>query len=287
MYQNPEFELGVGAGNQGLFGNADLKPQKTVKGEIGLQQQIGDDIAVDLTVFFEDFRDLTGTQTDEILVFGKGSSYSQYANSDFGFSKGFIVRFEKRFSGGLATALDYTFSVTKGNASNPADARDALTKGALPETFIAPLNWDQTHTLNISIAYSQPKDYGFSLIGNFYTGQPYTPVVNKNTRVTQNAFPRNSQTKPTNFNLDLRLYKDFPIGETTVSLFLKVFNLLDLDNARTVYDNSGDPVFTFDELDAEKINPKMYNGTTLDEYYTDPSYFSEPRRVEFGVSYNF
>ena len=287
MYQNPEFELGVGAGNQGLFGNADLKPQKTVKGEIGLQQQIGDDIAVDITVFFEDFRDLTGTQTDEILVFGKGSSYSQYANSDFGFSKGFIVRFEKRFSGGLATALDYTFSVTKGNASNPADARDALTKGALPETFIAPLNWDQTHTLNISIAYSQPKDYGFSLIGNFYTGQPYTPVVNKNTRVTQNAFPRNSQTKPANFNLDLRLYKDFPIGETTVSLFLKVFNLLDLDNARTVYDNSGDPVFTFDELDAEKINPKMYNGTTLDEYYTDPSYFSEPRRVEFGVSYNF
>lgn len=287
MYQNPEFELGVGAGNQGLFGNADLKPQKTVKGEIGLQQQIGDDIAVDLTVFFEDFRDLTGTQTDEILVFGKGSSYSQYANSDFGFSKGFIVRFEKRFSGGLATALDYTFSVTKGNASNPADARDALTKGALPETFIAPLNWDQTHTLNLSIAYSQPRDYGFSLIGNFYTGQPYTPLVNKNTRVTQNAFPRNSQTKPTNFNLDLRLYKDFPIGETTVSLFLKVFNLLDLDNARTVYDNSGDPVFTFDELDAEKINPKMYNGTTLDEYYTDPSYFSEPRRVEFGVSYNF
>ena len=287
MYQNPEFELGVGSGNQGLFGNTDLKPQKTVKGEIGLQQQIGEDIAIDLTVFFEDFRDLTGTQTDEILVFGRGASYSRYANSDFGFSKGFIIRFEKRFTGGLATSVDYTFSVTKGNASNPADTRDALTKGALPETFIAPLNWDQRHTLNLSIAYTKPRDYGFSLIGNFYTGQPYTPVVNKNTRVTQNAFPKNSQTKPTNFNLDLRLYKDFPIGETTISFFLKVFNLLDLDNARTVYDNSGDPFFTFDELDAENIKPKLYNGITLDDFYTDPSYFSEPRRVEFGVSYNF
>ncbi|MFO7444890.1 MAG: TonB-dependent receptor [Ignavibacteriaceae bacterium] len=287
MYENPEFELGVGSGNQGLFGNADLKPQKTVKGEIGLQQQIGDDIAVDVTVFFEDFRDLTGTQNDEILVFGRGAAYSKYANSDFGFSKGFIVKFEKRFSGGLATSLDYTYSVTKGNASNPADARDASTKGALPETFIAPLNWDQTHTLNMSIAYSKPRDYGFSLIGNFYTGQPFTPVVNKNTNVTENAFPRNSGAKPTVFNLDLRVYKDFPIGETLVSVFVKIFNVLDLDNPTTVYDNSGDPSFTFDKLDAEKVNYPVYNNLTLDDYYTRPDYYSEPRRIELGVSYNF
>jgi hypothetical protein len=126
-------------------------------------------------VFFEDFRDLTGTQTEEILVFGKSASYSQYANSDFGFAKGFIVKFQKRFSAGLATNLDYTFSVTKGNASNPADARNAIAGGALPETFIAPLDWDQTHTLNLSVAYSQPRDWGVSIIGNFYSGQPYTP----------------------------------------------------------------------------------------------------------------
>ncbi len=286
LYANPEFEIGVGSGNQGIIGNADLRPQKTVKGEIGLQQQIGDDIAVDLTVFFEDFRDLAGTQTDEILVFGNNASYSKYANSDFGFSKGFIVKIQKRFSGGLATSLDYTYSVTKGNASNPADARNAIAGGALPETFIAPLNWDQTHTLNISVAYSKAKDWGFSLIGNFYTGQPYTPQVNKNTLVTQNAFPRNSEIKPSIFNLDLRLYKDIVFGNTTLSVFAKVFNLLDMDNPRTVYDNSGDPLFTFDELDAEKIHPKMYYNT-LDEIYTNPGFFSEPRRVELGITYNF
>jgi len=286
LYTNPEFELGVGSGNQGLFGNADLRPQKTVKGEIGVQQQIGEDIAVDVTVFFEDFRDLTGTQSDEILVFGGASSYSRYANSDFGFSKGFIISFEKRFSGGLATSIDYTYSVTKGNASNPADARNALLGGALPETFIAPLNWDQAHTLNISVAYSVERDYGFSLIGNFYTGQPYTPQVNKNTNVTQNAFPRNSETKPSILNLDLRVYKDFIIGSTTLSLFLKVYNLLDMDNPRGVYDDSGDPLFTFSRLEAEKIKPKLYYNT-LDEIYTNPGFFSEPRRVELGFSYNF
>lgn len=286
LYTNPEFELGVGSGNQGLFGNADLNPQKTVKGEIGIQQQIGDDIAVDVTVFFEDFRDLTGTQSEELLVFGGATSYSRYANSDFGFSKGFIVSFEKRFSGGLATSIDYTYSVTKGNASNPADARNATLGGALPETFIAPLNWDQAHTLNVSIAYSVERDYGFSLIGNYYTGQPYTPQVNKNTNVTQNAFPRNSEAKPSILNIDLRLYKDFVLGNTTLSLFLKVYNLLDMDNPTGIYSDSGDPLFTFSQLEAEKINPKLYYNT-LDELYTNPGFFSEPRRVELGFSYNF
>ncbi len=286
LYTNPEFELGVGSGNQGLFGYADLNPQKTVKGEIGIQQQLGDDIAIDVTVFFEDFRDLTGTQSDEIVVFGGATSYSRYANSDFGFSKGFIVSFEKRFSGGFATSIDYTYSVTKGNASNPADARNALLGGALPETFIAPLNWDQLHTLNLSLAYSVERDYGFSLIGNFYTGQPYTPQVNKNTNVTQNAFPRNSESKPSILNLDLRLYKDFIFGSTTLSIFLKVYNLLDMDNPTNVYSDSGDPLFTFSQLEAEQIDPKLYYNT-LDQLYTNPGFFSEPRRVELGFSYNF
>ena len=148
-------------------------------------------LLVDVTVFFEDFRDLTGTQSDEILVFGRGTSYSKYANSDFGFSKGFIISFEKRFSGGSGNSIDYTYSVTKGNASNPADARRCyLSSGALPETFIAPLNWDQTHTLNFSVAITEPRDYGFSLIGNFYTGQPYTPVVNKNTKCYSECFSK-------------------------------------------------------------------------------------------------
>ena len=286
LYTNPEFELGVGSGNQGLFGYADLNPQKTVKGEIGIQQQLGDDIAIDVTVFFEDFRDLTGTQSDEIVVFGGATTYSRYANSDFGYSKGFIISFEKRFSGGFATSIDYTYSVTKGNASNPADARNALLGGALPETFIAPLNWDQLHTLNLSLAYSVERDYGFSLIGNFYTGQPYTPQVNKNTNVTQNAFPRNSESKPSILNLDLRLYKDFILGSTTLSIFLKVYNLLDMDNPTNVYSDSGDPLFTFSQLEAEQIDPKLYYNT-LDQLYTNPGFFSEPRRVELGFSYNF
>lgn len=286
LYSNPEFELDVGSGNSALFGNADLKPQSTVKGEIGIQQQIGDFSAVDITVFFEDFRDLTGTQSDEVLVFGGAQSYSRYANSDFGFSKGFALKFSQQIGGGIGVNLDYTFAETKGNASDPADARNAALGGALPETIIAPLNWDQTHTLNVSVAYNKSRDWGFSLIGNFFTGQPYTPDVNKFTRVTENAYPRNSATKPTQFNIDLRLFKDFPIGENYISIFARVMNLLDWDNATNVYSDTGDPYYTIERTEAGRINPNTYYNT-LDEYYTDPGFFSEPRRVELGLSFNF
>ncbi|TAK57572.1 MAG: TonB-dependent receptor [Bacteroidetes bacterium] len=286
MYTNPEFELGVGSGNQGLFGNADIQPQKTVKGEIGIKQQLSDDVAVDVTMFFEDFTNLTGTQTEDILVFGGAQSYSKYANSDFGMSKGIVVKFEKRFSEGFAANLDYSFSITKGNASNPADTRNAVTGGALPETYVAPLDWDQTHSLNAVVAYSQPRNWGVSLISNFYSGQPYTPAVNKNSAIKRNTFPRNSDYKPNIFNVDLRANKDVVMGTSTLSLYLRIFNLFDLDNPRSVYANSGDPYFSFDKLSAESIDPKLYYNT-LDELYTDPGFFSEPRRIELGTSFTF
>jgi len=286
LYQNPKFKLGVNSGNAGLMGNTDLEPQKTVKGEIGIQQQIGDDMSVDATVLFEDFRNLTGTQTQDIVVFGGAQTYSQYINSDFGYARGFVLKFSKRFSGGLAAYIDYTYSDTKGNSSDPADSRNAALGGALPETFIAPLNWDQTHTLNLSVSYAQARDWGFSIIGNFFSGQPYTPAVNKNTRVTQNAFPRNSDIKPSIVNVDFRVYKDFEFSTTVLTVFLRVFNLLDFDNAVNIYTDTGDPYFTFAKLEAERINPTLYNNT-LDELYTNPTYFSEPRRVEIGLGFNF
>jgi outer membrane receptor for ferrienterochelin and colicin len=287
MYENPRFKLADIAGSAGVVGNADLKPQKTTKGEIGVQQQLSEDISIDGTMFFEDFRDLIGTSSDEIAVFGQNKTYSRYANSDFGFSKGVIVRLAKKFGDGLTANLDYTYSVTKGNASDPSDARNAILGGQTPETFIAPLNWDQTHTLNLVVAYAKERDYGFSCIGNLYSGQPYTPSVNVNTNVAQNAFPKNSATKPTIFNIDLRAYKNFNAGSVTFTLFVNVYNVLDRDNPLYVNADSGDPFFSFAKYEAEKINPRLYNVSSLDEYYTNPGLFSQPRRVELGASVNF
>jgi hypothetical protein len=67
---------------------------------------------------------------------------------------------------------------------------------------------------------------------------------------------------------------------------LRAFNLFDFDNPVNIYTDSGDPFFTFAKLEAERTNAVSYN-STLDEFYTNPTYFSEPRRVEIGLGYNF
>jgi len=86
--------------------------------------------------------------------------------------------------------------------------------------------------------------------------------------------------------VDLRAYKDFLIGGTRLSIFLRVFNLFDFRNEVNVYDDSGTANFTIEEfLRQQQGNPALVN--TLNEFYRDPTFYSEPRRVEIGASFFF
>jgi len=88
-----------------------------------------------------------------------------------------------------------------------------------------------------------------------------------------------------------RVFKDFEISSTVLTVFLRVFNLLDFDNPVNLYTDTGDPFFTFAKLEAEKNTPPEYFtdviNNDLDQFYTNPTYFSEPRRVEIGLGLNF
>jgi hypothetical protein len=96
----------------------------------------------------------------------------------------------------------------------------------------------------------------------------------------------NAGLKPSSFNLDLRAYKDFMIGDLRLSLFLRVFNILDIRSEENVYDDSGTANFTIDEFQARQLgNPELVN--SIDEFYRDPTFYSEPRRIEIGASFFF
>jgi len=281
LYQNPDFELESGTGNVGVIGNADLKPEHTVSGEIGLQQQLTNDISIEVTGYFRDVRDLAGTQAKEIVLFGGAAKYSKLVNSDFGFIKGVIIALNKRFSGGMAASIDYTFQVAKGTNSDPEQARNALSGGSLPEVQLTPLDWDQRHTVNASVSYTA-KEWGASIIGQFGSGLPYTPRRSED--IT--TLLTNSQRKPSSYNVDLRAYKDFKFGPTTVTLFIRVFNLFDTLNELNVYDDTGRAGFTIDERKARATNPPQLINT-LDDWFTNPTHYSEPRRIELGITYTF
>ncbi|MEP0861911.1 MAG: TonB-dependent receptor [Ignavibacterium sp.] len=282
LFTNPEYKFGFGTGNLGIAGNPDLKPQQTISGEIGLQQALTDDITFDLTGYFRDIRNLAGTRADEIRIFGGTSTYSQFVNSDFGFVKGIVFTLTKRLSNNWSATIDYTFQSAKGNASDPAATRNAIAGGAQPEIQLVRLDWDQTHTVNATFSYTSEADWGFSLIGSYGSGFPYTPTQSFNL----SALLTNSELKPSSFNVDLRAYKDIQLGFMKISFFTRVYNLFDIQNQVNVYNDSGTADFTIDEyLRRREGNPELVN--TLDEYYRNPTFYSEPRRMEVGATLFF
>lgn len=283
LYTNPEFKFGSGTGNLGIAGNSNLKAQQTISGEVGVQQAFTDDISVDLTAYFRDIRNLAGTRADEIRLPGGSSSYSQYVNSDFGFVQGIVLTVTKRLTDNWSATVDYTFQSAKGNASDPAATRNQIAGGEQPEIKLIKLNWDQTHTVNATFSYASEDNWGFSFIGQYGSGFPYTPTssLNLSTLLT------NSELKPKSVNVDMRAYKDFVFGDYRLSLFARVYNLFDIRNEVNVYNDSGTADFTIDEfLRRNDDNPdELVN--TLDEYYRNPTFYSEPRRVEVGATIFF
>jgi outer membrane cobalamin receptor len=281
LYRNHEFKLPVAGENLGIVGNSDLSPEQTISGEIGLQQALTDDLSIDLTGYFRDIKDLTGTRADIIRLFGGAGSYAQLVNSDFGFVKGIIFSLSKRFSNGWAGTIDYTLQSAKGNSSDPNSVANQRASGQEPEVQIIPLNWDQTHTVNITFSYANGP-WGFSLIGQYGSGFPYTPSQSENlTKILTNSL-----SKPATFDMDLRAYYDIMISDYKLNLFARVYNVFDIKNEVNVYGDSGTADFTLSER-LRRLDNSIEYVNTIDEFYRNPTFYSEPRRIEVGLSFSF
>lgn len=283
LYYNPEYKFGYGTSNLGIVGNPDLKPEQTISGEIGLQQSISENIVIDVTAYFRDIRNLTGTRTDEIYLYGGAGKYSRYVNSDFGFVKGVVFTFHKTYSDNWSAKIDYTLQSAKGNASDPNAIRNQIASGEQPEVQLIPLDWDQRHTLNLSVNYNSDNNWGGSILLRYGSGMPYTPSQS----ITISKLLNNSQLKPYTLDVDLKLFYDLFLGKSTrITFFARVYNLFDILNELNVYSDTGTADFTLSEYN-RRIDgtPSIIN--SLDEYYRDPSYYSAPRRIELGASIYF
>jgi outer membrane receptor protein involved in Fe transport len=284
-FTQPDYKLGAGTGNLGLVGNPDLKPQQTISGEVGVQQALTDDITFDLTGYFRDISNLAGSGAREIPISNVGTTYSMLTNSDFGFVKGVIFTLTKRLSNNWTATIDYTLQLAQGNASDPTTTFNQIVNKQQPAVQLIRLDQDQTHTLNVTFSYASPDLWGFSLIGSYGSGFPYTP---SQSTMSIAGLLTNTETKPTYFNVDLRAYKDFQFGLYKLSLFLRVNNLFDIKNQVNVYSDSGTADFTESEYLAKQDptgRPALVN--SVDEYYSNPTMYSEPRRIEFGATLFF
>ena len=282
LYLNPNFRIPLtgdfpqNIGN--TIGNADLKPQQTIMYEIGLQQALTDEIGIKVTGYYKDIRNLLST---EIYIKNDFRKFSKLINRDYGAVKGITLSFEKRFSNGFGATIDYTYQVAKGNASDPNDAFNKAQASPPIEInkVLVPLDWDRQHSLNFTLTLGEPGDYIASVIGQFGSGLPYSPSLRN-----QRTGLENSDNRPMFFNVDFYLTKYFTLMGQQISVFLKVYNLLDRLNELNVFTDTGSAGTTL-ELTRAQEPPRGDN--TLTEFFTRPDFYSSPRQVLLGASLSF
>ncbi|RKY56661.1 MAG: hypothetical protein DRP96_10990, partial [Candidatus Neomarinimicrobiota bacterium] len=146
-----------------------------------------------------------------------------------------------------------------------------------------PLDGEQTHTLNASVAIGNRSVSTLGIVGRFETGQPNTPSKPGSALTTQFE---NSDRKPMTYNIDLTFYKFLTLQKYKIKLYCKVFNLTDRLNERYVYAGTGRAGYnyrTMAERDLLLQNPNF----TIEQIDLRPDYYSEPRRVILGFSMDF
>ncbi|MBI9071094.1 MAG: TonB-dependent receptor [Melioribacteraceae bacterium] len=285
LYENPGFKINRGQFN--LLGNADLDPQKTVMYEIGLQQQISELIAFDITGFYRDIRDWVGTSLLQ-ETYRPDVLYSQYENRDYANIRGITLSLKKTFANHFAANVSYTFQVAEGSASDPIDGYNDIQANKEPRRNIIPMDWDRSHVINANV-FGEYKGISASIIARFESGLPYTPNPVQGTQrgadVTTGslALTENSKRRPNLFTIDYQMSKEFSFSidknKTSVTLFFKVFNLLDTRNEQGVWDDTGRATYTLQS---------SVSGADADpRYIIRPDFYSSPRRVQLGLSFNF
>ena len=294
MYRNPFF-YAQGSGTP-TFGNPNVKPQKSVQYELGLQQGLTEDLRLEISGYYKDVTNYIQNQT---IFTENGKEFRILTNLAYSNVKGVTISLFKRRSQNslFQTSLDYTFQIAEGNRTQPsAEIFFSEVSGTLTETYLVPLAFDRQHIINGTINLVEPNDWTLGLTGYFQTGTPYTPSVF--TGAKNVTFEQNSATRPANWNVNLKFEKYFEFGPLKYSLFVQVNNLFDTENEISIYTSSGRALTSVDETTLasqfdnlrSRINsgdPGLFNESIVDNYYARPQNVSSPREVRLGFSIIF
>ena len=277
-----------GANQSPTIGYANLNPEKTIQYEFGVQQQLLQFVAIDMSIYYKDVRDLLALQSISYDSPNYGpSSYNIYLNKDYATIKGLTFSLTKRYDPitRISAFFDYGYQISEGNSITSGSFYFNTLTGEQEEKKVVPLSWDQKHIFNATVTYNHFNKWGISFIGKLSSGWPYTPNI-----PFANYVPEpNSDRKPWQKNVNARLFKSIPFGKHSLVFFTKIYNLFDFLNEKYVYNDTGRSGYTFINRSSQETQTltKHYgeNGVhTWEEYHIRPDYYSSPREIQFGFS---
>ncbi|MFC2119885.1 TonB-dependent receptor domain-containing protein [Bacteroidota bacterium] len=278
LYRNPDFIVNPGNSLNQITGNPDLGPESTIMYELGLQQILFPNFALDLTLYYRDIRNWLGM---EIINTYEGFKYARFVNRDYANVYGLIVTLDKRFADYFGLKIDYTYQVAEGNASDPqAVYNNNQTSPPIEENkTVVSLDWDQRHTLNVQLNVGNPGDWLVGFIYRYGSGWPYTEDV----KISKGVRFENGGIKPSWNSVDLKVEKIFRVGNVNVSAFLWVYNLLDILNEEDVYSTTGRANVDLNT----QIAGDIIGLNSIDQYVNNPDFYSTPREIRLGLTFGF
>lgn len=292
-------------------GNPDLAAEKTIAYEMGFDAQLSDIFAFDLTTYYKDVYDLTGTRAVQSIP-----TYTMYYNVEYGRIMGAEATFTKQLSNYWRASASYTYQIAKGTASTAS----AQYYRDYPIQIDYPLDHDVRHQANLDFSISFPPDFIFiplrefegSLLSRLHSGLPYTP-----TDVKDAATPiadENSARVPGSFSMDSRLTKTLRLKNLNITVFCDIINVLNAEIVSNVFTPTGSPSdrglrikiedLSYPGISAMRIGESFYHPARdfdhdgvitryeyyksyMDAYndrYTIPTYYGPPRKIQFGIS---
>lgn len=304
------------AGFSGSFGNPNLDPERTTSYEIGVKQQVGDRMSVDLTAYYKETEDLIGIKKYPQLP----NQIQVYENQDYGTIRGLDLAIDMRRTSRLALNIALGIAFASGTGSDPNSAATAAWLGTRQPKLTSPLDYDQRYTGVINADYrfgktDVPKGFmgdvlsqlGVNLLYNFNSGRPYSIKSNSADPFASTGggatllSPINGAYGPWNNRLDLKIDKTFSFWKLDLNAYVYIINLLDNELTNEVWESSGLPGTT-GYLNSENgkasilafNNPNGSPATTSAEYVRrynlrsmEIDNYGPPRQYRFGLRLTF
>ncbi len=288
--------------------------EQTTQYEFGFKHQIGNFASLDVTAFYKNIKNLTNQSYSNFTYGQTENSVIGMVNADFGTIKGLAFAFNLRKIGPLSAKIDYTLEQAEGTGSSSTSSFVSAFRSSGNKTplAIAPLDFEQTHTLTANFDIRAGNDEGPSIAGikplentgaNFlvtYTsGRPYTPLASLNiidgyTRYGNLTQYVNSAVFDGIFRVDLKIDKRINFGDIGIVPYLWVQNLFDRENFVDVWQSTGEPDDTafLDTPAGEQIvrgRGEFAEGYASDyqAIEKDPRNYGLPRVIRLGVRVDF
>ncbi|MFC1547144.1 TonB-dependent receptor domain-containing protein, partial [Candidatus Neomarinimicrobiota bacterium] len=282
-YQNLDYN------DEGAYpniGNPELEPQRTVSYEVGFTHQFTENMKVDVTAYYKDvFGWVQLSRGGEL----PGTKFRIPTNADFGNVKGFEVALDKRYSNYFSADVNYTFMIANGRLSDPGLGGTYLWRQFIMPRSIHPLDYDQTHTLNVNVnIFVPPNKNPFLLFGNwrvnvtnrYGSGLPF----DSQSRNAAYIVPaENDERRPFTNTVDMRIEKRINVGSGYASVWMDVFNLLNRSNLGAEPDNA-EWYLSEEDLDANGVADHYQNP---EGRYHDWTVWNATRRIKVGIDVSF